>query len=289
MRRTTLLIFALCGALLGCGCRGLDRTPGGELCLPPDDLALTEPTASEAEDRAEQAAPASPQDSWEAEAARGGATTPLPASAPGDAAAGEGGEGSGAAPAEVLARIEPGRRHPLLIYSAELRLGVYEPEAAAEAASSIARGLGGFLAYRGDHALTLRVPAGRFQMALERIEDLGEVLGRSVRSLDVTEEFRDLTARLRNAEAVRAQLVRLLERARDVKAALAVQAELAKVTETIERLKGRLRFLEDRIAYSTITVRFRPRAQPPIDSPTTFRLPFLWLDNVGLRTLLQLR
>ena len=58
--------------------------------------------------------------------------------------------------------------------------------------------------------------------------------------------------------------------------------------ERIERFKGRLRYLEDRIAFSTITVHFQPRARESLNKPSTFRLPFAWLDRVGLRGLLEL-
>ena len=55
----------------------------------------------------------------------------------------------------------------------------------------------------------------------------------------------------------------------------------------LETMKGRLRFLSNRVAYSTITVRFQPRPREALD-PDIFRLPFPWLDQLGLRTLLDL-
>ena len=53
-------------------------------------------------------------------------------------------------------------------------------------------------------------------------------------------------------------------------------------------MKGRQRFLADRIAFSTITVRFSSRATEtgPTDD---FRLPFDWLGQLGLSTLMTLR
>ena len=54
-------------------------------------------------------------------------------------------------------------------------------------------------------------------------------------------------------------------------------------------MRGRLRFLADRVAFSTITVLFRPRPRESIDQPDIPVLPFGWLDALGLGNLLQLR
>ena len=153
---------------------------------------------------------------------------------------------------------------------------------------ALARELGGFVAYQDDSRVTIRVPSAKFEQAVEGVGALGDLLHRNVRALDVTEEFRDVSVRLRNAEAVRAQLETLLAKAQNVEEALEVQRELAKVTESIERFKGRLRFLEDRIAYSTIDVRFQPRPREHLTREDPFRLPFGWLQDVGLGRLLDL-
>ena len=68
---------------------------------------------------------------------------------------------------------------------------------------------------------------------------------------------------------------------------LKIERELERLTGDIERLKGRMRFLQDRIAYSTITVSFQPKEREHIDNQL-FRLPFDWLDSLGLQRLLSL-
>ncbi|MCO5170258.1 MAG: DUF4349 domain-containing protein [Planctomycetes bacterium] len=203
--------------------------------------------------------------------------------AAGQGGPGQGGDGAGAAPGQQ----PPGG--PLLIYQADITLAVHEVGTTQRAVIGIARELGGYLAYQDDTRVTVRVPAGRFQDAVDRLERVGDVVHRNIQAIDVSEEFRDLTLRLRNAEVVRERLEAILARAEKVEDALKVQAELARVTEQIELLKGRLRFLQDRLAYSTVTVHFRPRPTEQVGQPDVYRLPFSWLDELGLPALLNLR
>lgn len=179
---------------------------------------------------------------------------------------------------------------PMLIYRAELSLGVFEVDAPQRAIEDVAFELGGFLVQRDERRITIRVPSSRFRDAMGRIERVGDVLRRSVSAQDVSEEYRDIEVRLKNAEAVRARLEALLAEARDVAEALRVQTELAKVTETIEAFKGRIRFLSDRVAFSTISIWFQLRPGPSAGAePEVHRLPVAWLDELGLSTLLNLR
>jgi len=180
------------------------------------------------------------------------------------------------------------QRGPLLIYQATLHLSVFEVEATQGTVTEIARELGGFLARQNDQQVVIRVPAGKFREALARIEQAGDVLHRNIEALDVSEEFRDVQIRLRNAEVVRDRLAALMAQARTVEEALAVQVELERITGVIEQLKGRMQYLGDRIAFSTITVFFQPAANAGTDQPDVFRLPFPWLDELSLRSLLNL-
>lgn len=180
---------------------------------------------------------------------------------------------------------------PLLIYSADIHLAVHEVSSTQRAIIAVSKEVGGFLAVQDDTKVTIRVPAKRFQEALEKCEKAGDVVHRNVQAQDVGEEYRDIAIRLRNAEVVRDRLEELLRQANTVEDALKVQRELGEVTERIETMKGRLRFLQDRISLSTITVWFQPK--PVAESLGTAsqlsRLPFPWLDELGLQSLLTLR
>ena len=76
-----------------------------------------------------------------------------------------------------------------------------------------------------------------------------------------------------------------LAQAETVEAALKVEKELNRARTEVERIEGRLGFLPDRIAFSTITIGFTPAASAP-DRPQA--LPFPWLRQLGLGNLLGL-
>jgi hypothetical protein len=117
--------------------------------------------------------------------------------------------------------------------------------------------------------VTFRVPADRFEEALSGVEGLArKVLSRSVSGDDVTEEFVDLESRLRNLEATRARLLDLLDRASRVEDALQVNQALTDVQGEIEQIQGRMKYLRDSAAFSTITADIRPvPAAPTIIEP----------------------
>ncbi len=108
---------------------------------------------------------------------------------------------------------------------------------------------------------TIRVPVDQFDAMVEQIESMAlEVLNTSTSGEDVTEEYVDRQARLQNLEATADRVRSFLEDADDVEEALAVNAELSRLEGEIESIRGRIQYLEQSAAFSTITVRITPDA-----------------------------
>jgi hypothetical protein len=103
-------------------------------------------------------------------------------------------------------------------------------------------------------SLVLRIPAESYDSALTRLRDLGKVESLEESGQDVSKEFVDLNARIRQLRAVEAQLLELLQRADDVPAALAVQNQLSQVQLDLEQARGRLQYLDNRVAFATISM-----------------------------------
>jgi len=229
-----------------------------------------------------EAAPAPPPAPPRSEPTRvAEASTPAPTPAGGEAA------GGGEAGAEQVA--DAGSGGPLLIYTADLNLAVHEVREKMEQVIAVADDVGGYLQSQDDTTLIIRVPARHFRQSLERVEGVGDVLSRRVSTQDVSEQFRDIRIRLRNALQMRDQMAELLERADTVPDSLTIQRELERLTTEIELYRGQLRSLEHRIAFSTITVRFQPIRVDAEVPRERFRLPFPWLDRLGLPHLMELR
>ncbi len=178
-------------------------------------------------------------------------------------------------------------RAPLLVYTAQLTVAVFEVAAGLAEVEALGRDLGGFLARRDDSSITIRVPSSRFDEAVKRLEKVGDMIHRNVTAEDVTEEFRDLEVRLRSAHAVQARLTELLSKATKVEESVMIERELDRVTGEIDRIEGRMKFLRDRATFSTITVTFASKAKESVGQGP-FRLPSPWLNQLGLGRLLQL-
>lgn len=105
--------------------------------------------------------------------------------------------------------------------------------------------------------VTIRVPEEKFDEALQTLKNEAvKVTSEKTSGQDVTEEYTDLQSRLKNLEATEAQLLKIMERAGEIKDVLSVQQELTRVREQIETTKGRIKFLEESANMSRITAYF---------------------------------
>jgi len=159
----------------------------------------------------------------------------------------------------------------MIIRTGDLTLVVSDTSAALEKIKSIVAGLKGYVvtsnAWHEEQQvrarLTLRVPAESFDAALEQIKAVANKVDREDTSgKDVTEEYSDLDARLRNLEATEKELRELLTQVRErtgkAEEIMAVYRELTNVRGQIEQLKGRMQYLERLTAMATINVELVP-------------------------------
>ena len=188
---------------------------------------------------------------------------------------------------------------PMLIYTAAVDLSVRRAEMTAtlDRVVDLAYAMGGYLVQRTDAQVQVRVPSSRFREGVRRVEELADVLHRSINAQDVSEEFNDLEVRLTNLRAVRHRLEEFLARAANVAEALRVEQELERVTQEMDRIEGRMHFLRARATFSLVTVTAHPRSEAvvapdPLPGPSVRRpldLPVQWLELLGLGRLLQIR
>jgi Domain of unknown function (DUF4349) len=138
--------------------------------------------------------------------------------------------------------------------------------------------------------LTLRVPSDKLTPALAQLRAIAKrVENETVTSEDVSEEFVDLEARLRNLEATEEELRQLLvvarQNSRKASDVLEVHTQLTQIRGQIERVKGRMRYLSQVAAMSSIALELTPDAlaQPVVEPGWQ---PLVVAKN-ALRTLLR--
>ncbi len=151
----------------------------------------------------------------------------------------------------------------IIIRTVNMTIVVDDIQAAMDDISELAVGMGGWVVStdrRQKHAgrVSVRIPAADLDSAIETLRRLAsDVESEISASEDVTDEYFDLRARLKNQQATEAALIRLLDRAENVEHALAVQRELSNVQENVERIQGRIKLLEETSAFSLVTVNLR--------------------------------
>jgi len=103
-------------------------------------------------------------------------------------------------------------------------------------------------------SITIRIPADRFIAVIGEIEHVGDVKSKDTSGEDVTEEYIDLKARLNNSERQEQRLLEILDMANNTKEVLEVEREIWRVRTEIERLTGRIKYLENRVELAMISV-----------------------------------
>ncbi|MCY3912411.1 MAG: DUF4349 domain-containing protein [Chloroflexi bacterium] len=166
-------------------------------------------------------------------------------------------EGARAAPTALVAE-----RH--IIRTGTLSMVVNDlPDAVTQIREVVARIPGAFIAssnvQRDDpdrtSTMTVRIPSESFDPALTALRGIGaEVVDEDISSQDVTEQYTDLAARLRNAKVTEQRLLDILGRAKDVEETLEVEAEVAKVRERVELMQGQLNVLTNQTTLATLVM-----------------------------------
>ena len=176
------------------------------------------------------------------------------------------------------------RSNRMIVKNANIRLLVEDTNVAIDRALQVVGDAGGYIVssqvwyqdYYGNSlkyaSVTIGVPVVEFENVMRRLRGLAiDVLDETATGEDVTDQYVDLQSQLTNLEATRARIQEFLKDAKTVDEALRVNQELANIEAQIEQIKGRMNYLNDRSAYSTITVNFEPEF--PILTPTPTSTP----------------
>lgn len=178
------------------------------------------------------------------------------------------------------------RSNRMIVKNADVRLMVKDTDVAIDRATQIIGDAGGYIVssrvwyqdYYGNNlkyaAITIGIPVDEFENVLSRLRGLAvRVVDETASGDDVTEQYVDLQSQLTNLEATRARIQEFLKDAKTIDEALRINQELANIESQIEQIKGRMNYLNDRSAYSVITVNLEPEFPVLTPTPTTTPAP----------------
>ena len=191
-----------------------------------------------------------------------------------------------------------------IIYTGDIRLVCEDLDVASNKLESRIKEFGAYISNanktgsRGstrESSWTIRIPAEKFDSFIKFATTIGELQSNNRQAQDVSEEFYDVAARLKNKKIEEQRLVELLKNATGkLSEVLTVEKELSRVREEIERIEGRLRFLTNQTDLSTITVtiqevkNFQPEGPPNLKTQVSrsFEGSIDLMKNLGIGLLL---
>ena len=151
-----------------------------------------------------------------------------------------------------------------IIKNGNLSLKIEKTEKAAEEISQIVSSQGGevfstnfYERVKGQKSgsITVKVPVSKFEDTIEKIKKIAtQVISESTTGQDVTEQYADLQAQLKNKKAEEASFVKILDRAVKIEDVLAVTQQISRVRGEIERLEGRIKYMDSQTDMSKITI-----------------------------------
>jgi hypothetical protein len=162
-----------------------------------------------------------------------------------------------------------------IIYDAQIDLVVDSVDPVAKKLTSLVQEARGYIAeqnitgspgtLRSIH-WRLRIPVDEFDSFVNSVVSLGELERNNRTSQDVSDQYYDLEARIKNKKVEEQTLNKILqERSGKLEDVLKIEIELSRVRGEIEQLEGKIRVLENLASLATLTLNIREREKyaPP--------------------------
>ncbi len=166
---------------------------------------------------------------------------------------------SGAAP-------EEGSVTRKVVQTGRMELEVLDYTKAGDEITALVQSAGGFIESSSSRknnegriygSLTIRVPQAKFDQLLVDLSKSGKIISSDVSGKDVTEQYIDLEARLKNAKTQEERMLAILAKAEKLEDLLRVEGELARIRGEVESLQGRFNYLKHNVDLATLTISIR--------------------------------
>lgn len=150
-----------------------------------------------------------------------------------------------------------------IIKNGNLMIDVADIKSAQEKVQSLVKSNKGYIQnenYSNDErettvSMEIRIPNQNFDSLINSFSDgIGSITQKNIRVEDVTEEYTDVSIRLKNKLTYLEKYRDLLKRSASTKDLLEIQEKIRGLEEEIESSEGRLRFIDDQVNYSTLNL-----------------------------------
>jgi hypothetical protein len=196
------------------------------------------------------------------------ASAAMPSSATSASESASGGSSAPSSSSQALQTTDWDRK---IIRNAQIDLQVNNVETMLATIRGITDGAQGLVfasstSFDGDNQLatiTLDVPAGQFDQVINSLRSANgvkKVERESVTSQDVTDEYVDLTSRLKSLNASHDRLLDLIKQATSINDIVTLDDHLSDIETQIDQTTGRINYLDKKTSFSRIVVTLSPVA-----------------------------
>ncbi|NVO02193.1 MAG: DUF4349 domain-containing protein [Bacteroidetes bacterium] len=156
-----------------------------------------------------------------------------------------------------------------IIKTADISFEVKNYKDTRTAVMNLTKNLGGYIGnenqmnnnYQIENSMTIRVKSENFDKLVDGIlSQAVKIDNKTINAEDVTSEFVDAEARLKSKKEAEEQFAQILKKANSINDILAVQEQLRAIREEIESYQGKLKYLNDKVNYCTINIKFYEKA-----------------------------
>jgi hypothetical protein len=161
--------------------------------------------------------------------------------------------------------VPPTNSPKKIIHIADIRFKVDDLKKTESSIKTRVQAMGGYISNTNqnrqsgnlENSWTIRIPAEKFETFLGDVEKESVYTeSKNVSAEDVTAEYVDNELRIKSKQKVFERYLELLKQAKTVQDIMAVEEQIRVIREEIEAKEGRQKYLNDQVAYSTVTLNF---------------------------------
>jgi len=171
-----------------------------------------------------------------------------------------------------------------IIKSASLRYKVTDLKLASKQVNAMLNSYKGYVSdqraqndlYQKENRLIIKIPSNHFSVLVDSLSTIAEFIDyENITSQDVTEEYVDVESRLKTKLEVKERYETILRKnAKTVEDILATEEKLGHIQEEIEAAQGRMKYLTNKVTFSTIELNIYETVDYK-EQPDTFKRTFL--------------